>query len=572
MSVSEMSATLQNKIAESIEQAITKNGRLQLNVRSQTAHLDYTSQDRIRTDTNSASGKHESIMSRGALDKLKTSLKDYTQETQIVGLTDEIINKLNLEDFVKFILENYGDSNTALKKSSARNDPNFEYTAPVRLGGSSSSRTRLIVGTSTEGEANEAGEKGDRNRDIIILKNIPHGTLTEYFTEYIKNNADLRGIDSAAFTKQLKSLFNAGHLTGVFTGRLIRSFGVRNKSTFSVAGGDAEVGSIVQAAIDLATTADLLSSNIYDDPELFIRTDKRLYENAVELRLTTEVQFARAVGGEKGNQDVGQLLSTAGRYLSNAIKAIKSDVSKTGRAKTAGTEVQKLFKELEKINKYIKDREAALRKQPIISDKLNNTLEKALATTKVFEQLISSQGSDSILEHIAKLVSKPLDPKIKLGTGTSKAKASRTLKKSGAPTPKKIDSKVKANLSKITATIKATTKPSPKYLNTLSSLQSLLDANLVQRVKQNMGSGSSRTVLNLRTGRLAESVKVERLSESRAGMITAFYSYMKNPYATFSDGGQQSSPKSRDPKLLISKSIREIAQQQVANRLRAVAI
>jgi hypothetical protein len=106
----------------------------------------------------------------------------------------------------------------------------------------------------------------------------------------------------------------------------------------------------------------------------------------------------------------------------------------------------------------------------------------------------------------------------------------------------------------------------------LVNLQILLDATLVQRVKQNMGSGNSKTVLNLRSGRLAESVSVERLSESRAGMITAFYSYMKNPYATFSDGGQQQYPKSRDPKLLISKSIREIAAQQVGNRLRAVNI
>jgi hypothetical protein len=55
-------------------------------------------------------------------------------------------------------------------------------------------------------------------------------------------------------------------------------------------------------------------------------------------------------------------------------------------------------------------------------------------------------------------------------------------------------------------------------------------------------------------------------------MITAFYSYMKNPYATFSQGGAQSQPTSRDPKLLIAKSIREIASQQVANRLRSVAI
>ena len=87
-----------------------------------------------------------------------------------------------------------------------------------------------------------------------------------------------------------------------------------------------------------------------------------------------------------------------------------------------------------------------------------------------------------------------------------------------------------------------------------------------------MGDGSSRNVLNYRTGRLAESAQVVKLSESRAGMITAFYTYMKNPYATFSEGGRQQNPRSRDPKLLISKSIREIAETQVANRLRAVLV
>jgi hypothetical protein len=47
---------------------------------------------------------------------------------------------------------------------------------------------------------------------------------------------------------------------------------------------------------------------------------------------------------------------------------------------------------------------------------------------------------------------------------------------------------------------------------------------------------------------------------------------MRNPYGTFSEGGQQQSPRSRDPKLLISKSIREIAQTRVDNRLRAVLV
>lgn len=106
----------------------------------------------------------------------------------------------------------------------------------------------------------------------------------------------------------------------------------------------------------------------------------------------------------------------------------------------------------------------------------------------------------------------------------------------------------------------------------LLSLQNLINRQLQDVISANMGDGSSRNVLNYRNGRLAGSAKVESMTESRAGMVTAFYSYMKNPYATFSQGGQQASPASRDPKLLISKSIREIAAQQVGNRMRAIAL
>lgn len=110
-----------------------------------------------------------------------------------------------------------------------------------------------------------------------------------------------------------------------------------------------------------------------------------------------------------------------------------------------------------------------------------------------------------------------------------------------------------------------------KQIN-LTSLQNLLNANLVNQVKKNMGNGTRSDVLNLQTGRFAESVEVTRLSESRQGMITAFYTYMKNPYATFSAGGRQEFPTSRDPKTLIAKSIREIAAEQVSNRLRSVLV
>lgn len=108
--------------------------------------------------------------------------------------------------------------------------------------------------------------------------------------------------------------------------------------------------------------------------------------------------------------------------------------------------------------------------------------------------------------------------------------------------------------------------------DTTLNLLTLLNAGLHDQIRRNMGTGSSTNVLNYRSGRFAQSVKVEKISESRQGMITAFYSYMKNPYATFSEGGRQQLPRSRDPKLLISKSIREIASSLVGNRLRAVNV
>lgn len=128
------------------------------------------------------------------------------------------------------------------------------------------------------------------------------------------------------------------------------------------------------------------------------------------------------------------------------------------------------------------------------------------------------------------------------------------------------------NKAKKSASIKSKPLKITQSSYSLLSLQNLINSQLQDVVSANMGDGNSRNILNYRTGRLASSAKVESMSESRNGMITAFYSYMKNPYATFSDGGKQQNPQSRDPKLLISKSIREIAQQQVSNQLRAVAV
>lgn len=110
----------------------------------------------------------------------------------------------------------------------------------------------------------------------------------------------------------------------------------------------------------------------------------------------------------------------------------------------------------------------------------------------------------------------------------------------------------------------------PRLLAILNNhLQDVVSANMQDPDDYDRGS---RKLLTYRTGRFAESVKVERLSASREGAITAFYSYMKNPYATFSAGGRQQNPRSRDPKSLISRSIREIAAKYVAEQMRAVNV
>jgi hypothetical protein len=96
-----------------------------------------------------------------------------------------------------------------------------------------------------------------------------------------------------------------------------------------------------------------------------------------------------------------------------------------------------------------------------------------------------------------------------------------------------------------------------------ANIQQLIQAQIVEKVKENMGEGGS---LVNRTGRFAESVTINSVTQSRQGTLTAFYNYMKYPYQTFERGFKQGSTR-RDPRLLIHKSIREIAITLVHHKL-----
>lgn len=186
------------------------------------------------------------------------------------------------------------------------------------------------------------------------------------------------------------------------------------------------------------------------------------------------------------------------------------------------------------------------------------------------KQLIETHGSPSFKSLAIKSVvdtikGTPLDNKTYTIPNTKVATAK--VKFSNAEI-KKDNAKEIAELKRLREKIKNSTVATKSIVG----LESLLRTRLALQIRKNMGTGNAKNILNYRTGRFANTVTIDHITQSRAGMVSVFYDYMRYPYATFSEGGAQGYPKSRDPKLLISKSIREIGASLVSNRMRAVLV
>ena len=92
------------------------------------------------------------------------------------------------------------------------------------------------------------------------------------------------------------------------------------------------------------------------------------------------------------------------------------------------------------------------------------------------------------------------------------------------------------------------TQPSPIVL------RNLLNEALPQTVAKRMTSPA----LQFRTGRFANSARVENLDIGPRGGVGIDYTYMRDPYETFEPGNKQGSTQ-RDPRKIIGASIRELA-------------
>lgn len=198
---------------------------------------------------------------------------------------------------------------------------------------------------------------------------------------------------------------------------------------------------------------------------------------------------------------------------------------------------------------------------------------------KTLEKLLRGKSSQSAIEFITNSILNTITGKKRTTEENSTKNRTKTaaiqyqvLKGLTAGAKVARQPKTKNIASVVKPVVNLANKTAAQSQDELITLRTLLDTLLTEKIRQNMGSGNRRDILNLRSGRFAESVEVPKLSQSRQGTITAYYTYMKNPYATFSQGGRQQYPRSRDPKLLITRSIRELAGLKIASRLRMVAV
>jgi hypothetical protein len=598
MSVGKMSDTvvdhilkgIRNKLVEDIKQGFLKAGTLE--------ELKSGSilSNEIRTQSNKI---QEGIITQRSLELLA---KDFqiaaeSKEKDLIKLTaDKYKGGKGKKDYPAVVayINSKGDIRSLAKEAAnyLKQENTFDafvtwYTNKY-LG--KATQSDIIFNDQTGGTRYEEGlivtpgNTNNNNLKALVAKNLTHGEFNKRFIEFVKNQKN------ETLAQFIDANTDAGHFLGIFnlkfasvldlevvqTGGSISGLSGQLKNSSTFAGSIADKQELdmyadkLTKSMQLMANADVISSNLLSNVELASTTTKLIYA-AGGIQSSTEISLSSI------NQEAGRKLVAAARQLKNLVKtAYAGGIDRTPNKNDFKNKLVDLFKAVGDLSTYIET----------IGSKVlevGNDAEKKLAkeikdnSKDIAEILKNTEGSDSFNTSISKSLiaafkGKPLPKKEKSTSKDSLSVFPKKAKPKNLTVPKlKVASDIKKATESVKVRIPKFNIPAAVTTN-LTSLESLLNAQLAQQIKDNMGSGNRRDILNLRTGRLAESAKVERLSESRQGMITAFYTYMRNPYATFSEGGKQQNPRSRDPKLLISKSIREIAQAQVQNRLRAVLI
>jgi len=583
MSVQQFTDLFANRVVESIK----KQTDIQLSAK------------KLRQSLTTTASRQESLLTRGSLDKLRndfslSNIVFYTPTGKVLepSIAQNNLNnlvpfltKIDFDEFSEWVLDKYNTKQGFSDKFTQPESRNQYYKGNIeQFTSSNTTETYAVLG--------KYNPEAKGYKDTLFLKNIPHGKLVEFLADYMhdKLGADK---DTVSF---FKANTQSGHLTGILAIRTKNFFDVQLESTgnsLKISGNPTPIGTvsipnqadiqgldIVAAIVKLIADADYISSNLADHYGLFISADKEVFSNNPSV--STEAQL-KDLNTKAGNvmTDIGKAISALSDKHVSDPRAFRME-NQTSSAKKA---LEDLLKGLSKVGTFLKDTAS----QITLTDKASRAaLSSALLNEKFIRTFINSPGSTPLVQSfgdtVAAIIStnkKPPIQKTSIKLNTKILNNNIPIVKQGiskiAKASKNIQKTLSSKKSNIIKPVNITKKSNPirnlqGRFYSLANLQVLLNTHLQDVISANMGNGSDKSVLNYRTGRFAAAPQVERLSQSREGLITAFYSYMKNPYQTFEPGFKQGSPKTRDPRLLISKSIHEIAATMVGNKLRAVSI
>ena len=96
----------------------------------------------------------------------------------------------------------------------------------------------------------------------------------------------------------------------------------------------------------------------------------------------------------------------------------------------------------------------------------------------------------------------------------------------------------------------------------LARITAAINKKLPAEVRRSMG----RPALTNRTGRFSNSVRLQSLRSTKAG-LSGEYTYLLSPYETFENTGRRIWPTGYNPKPLIAKSVRNLAMQFTQEKL-----
>lgn len=542
MSASEFSNTIKKKIEELYNSEKLNIGELK-NANRLSIFKRYDSTKKLRSAYNSAESGQTSVITEQNLKALTEALVINSTNKSLKELSTKLFNSIDLNNF-------------ATKWAPA-------HGVPL--------------------EVNPDGG--------YIANRVPITKLKEVFMDYLWNQAEISGVSTPVLMEYIESNIQNGHLAGVFSFKTALALGVKvdysesatsyRDFTVTLSGTKdtttTDYTNTIDSILKLLLDADFITSNLTNNIEIFNTATKSVLGTDSPY-LTSELQFG------KDNEDAGGLLKRAGDSLKKIIKSFPKAGTASLDAPNLDKQFKKFIENLIPVADLLISKSEAMNTMPLPADLKTAVLGNAAAIKKLGLKLAKTPGSPSIIDSISENALSVLK------TGKTKAKITTRVslkQKSQLPDTqaKEINKLLKIaqdNLKKSKAALESEAKKASKATSiklkavndvktfSLTSVKMLLDQQITKQIEMNMGTGARKDVLNLRTGRFAQSVKIDHLSLSKQGLITAFYTYMRNPYGTFSKGGRQEHPTTRDPKLLISKSIHEIASTLVSNRLRAV--